>query len=140
MRGILLFELLENCPICHDKMVKGYVQTLSSAIFWSKRKEKLRVHLDAEAIAGSRANILVANVDAVRCLECNIVVFSCDKKYTSYAIELSHYDKLLRHYSIYRTNPRTLLESEIKSLMIAGMKREEAIRQLAIKERIVEGE
>jgi len=48
------------------------------------------------------------------------------------------YKQLLHSYGMLRSNPRQLLEMKIKSLRKKGISREEVIKQLAVKEKIIE--
>ena len=47
------------------------------------------------------------------------------------------YNQLLRFYSTLSSVPRRLLENKIEDLMKKGLDREEAIKELAIKEKII---
>jgi len=48
------------------------------------------------------------------------------------------HEQLLRHYSIISTQPRRFLEYKIENLRKKGLTKEEAIKRLAVKEKIIE--
>ena len=70
-------KLPENCPIRGNKMEKGYVNSGSEGIFWTKEKHTQRVPLDVETLIGHRfLGFSIANVEANRCPNCKLVLFS----------------------------------------------------------------
>jgi len=78
---IPLLDLPENCPICDQKMEKGYVNSGSAGIFWTKKKHKGRLPLDAETLVGSRIFSFSGGIaEAYRCPNCRIVLFSYEKE------------------------------------------------------------
>jgi len=81
-------KLPENCPICGEKMEKGYVVCPESGVLWSKEKEWLALKSrkamrikDAEIIVGRRFRAIwnvndMSQSEAYKCPNCKIVLFS----------------------------------------------------------------
>jgi len=83
-----LSKLPENCPVCGEKMEKGYVVSPASAIHWSneekwlalKSKNSWRIK-DSEIIVGSGFHVIwnvndMSQSKGYRCPNCKIVLFS----------------------------------------------------------------
>jgi len=81
------------------------------------------------------------------CVDCRIILFNYGIEYVPKIdtpdiepIKASPYEQLLHHYSVISSQPRNYLENEINNFVKEGLSREEAIKQLAIKEKIIEEE
>jgi len=77
-------KLPENCPVCEEKMEKGYVSA-SPGIYWSKRKTAFKRIFKGqrwEALLKGRFAMWIApvNAEAYRCPNCKIVIFTYDEK------------------------------------------------------------
>ena len=76
-----MVELLEKCPVCGNRMEKGYVNSGSAGIFWTKEKHKWRVPFNVDVLVGRRNfSWFMASVEAFRCPNDKIVIFSYEKE------------------------------------------------------------
>jgi len=74
-QGCVLSKVPENCPVCGEKMEKGYIVWGSNSIRWSKKKR--RMVLGAEPLITRPIPLYSAqNAEAYRCPNCTIVLFS----------------------------------------------------------------
>jgi len=68
---------IENCPLCGAKMKKGYIST-AQRVGWSNKKPSPVVLRGEEILVGSYWSGTC--VEAYRCPDCKIVLFSYEKK------------------------------------------------------------
>ena len=75
-----MFEKIpENCPVCGDKMEKGYVSATPD-VYWSKKKVTLKFWRTRwEALLRGHFYGTMVNAEAYRCPNCKIVTFSYDE-------------------------------------------------------------
>jgi len=74
-----LAKLPDNCPVCGNKLERGYVSA-SPDIYWSEEKIKFLGHW--EALLGGHFGkwIMMVNAEASRCPDCKIVLFAYKKE------------------------------------------------------------
>jgi len=140
---------LPACPVCGEKMENGFVYVSGSRganICWLREKPTFW-HVPKNRTTLLKFN-LSSSIDesvaeAYRCLKCNMILFSyrdeprfSEEKLAGKSKET--YTKLLNYYTSFRSNPRQFLENKLKNLSKKGLSLEEAIKELAIKEKIIE--
>ena len=77
-------KLPDNCPVCEEKMEKGYVSA-SPGIYWSKRKITFKrffkgLRWEALLKVPLAGWIMSVNAEGYRCPNCKIVIFSYDEE------------------------------------------------------------
>ena len=75
MREKVLSKVPEKCPVCGEKMEKGYVASPIPAINWSKEKKDWNLWGSENLIRG-KYQLGNACAEAYRCPNCRIVIFN----------------------------------------------------------------
>jgi len=70
--GDALSKLPENCPVCGNRMEKGYLYLSGPGIYWGRKK---RVFPKLGLIAGKRWDWFGSVIEAHMCTSCRLVLF-----------------------------------------------------------------
>jgi len=138
-----------KCPKCAEEMEEELVflsSPGSSFLCWSKETPTFwHIPKEREILLRLMVRYSEENVrKAYKCPKCHMVCFEYPAVKEP-KVELPDkpktlYEQLLYKYANFYGGGRLVLESKIKSLVKQGLSREEAIRKLAEKEKLIEKE